>query len=35
MSTVQQIARRLPLLHVPLVVLALGGEARAGEHVLV
>jgi len=35
MSTVQLIARRLPLLLVPLVVLALGGEARAGEHVVV
>jgi len=31
MTTVLRVARRLPLLLVPLIVLAVGGEARAGE----
>lgn len=34
MTTVLMIARRLPLLLVPLVVLALAGEAQAGESVV-
>lgn len=34
MTTVLRIARRLPLLLVPLIVFVVGGEARAGEYLL-
>ena len=35
MSNVLAIVRRLPLLLVPLLIVAVGGEARAGEHLVV